>query len=94
MVHQQALSKKWKTDGNFCLKRAYKELDELKEALEQGKSPKEIALEIIDVIYFIAQVGQDKAKGVSLNETFLEKYEDNWIQKKKTEDEFGNEVRR
>lgn len=94
MVNDQAIKKKWKTEWKYCIGRARKELDELEEAIDLGKSPEEITLEAIDVIYFVVQVPKDKAPDQSLNRAFNKKYEDNWVQKKKTEDEHGKEVRR
>ncbi len=94
MVHAQAVKKGWKTEGKYCVKRAFKELNELKKAIDNGESEENIALEGIDVIYFIVQAIKDKAPNKSLNKAFMDKYEDNWVQKKKTEDEFGKEVRR
>lgn len=94
IVNHQAISKGWKTEGDYCLKRAYQELDELKEAVEQEKTKEEITSEIIDIIYFLVQVGLDKAEGISLTKAFLKKLEHNWTHKKKTEDAKGNEVRK
>ncbi len=94
MIHAQAIAKGWKTEGNFCVKRAFEEFNEFAEAIEQKKSPEEIASEAIDIFYFILQAVRDKAKNQSMNTAFLLKYEDNWVKKKKTEDEKGNVVRK
>ena len=92
-VHLQAISKKWKTSADYCIKRARQELDELEQAVNQNNKIN-VGLEVIDVLYFIVQVARAAAPEISLNNSYMKKFNDNWVNKKKTEDENGNEVLR
>lgn len=93
MVNNQAYKKKWNRETDYCLNRAYEEMDELKEALKDIDR-KAIQLEIIDIIYFLVQIAQSATPLMSLNQSFLDKYDDNWLKLKKTIDEKGNKVLR
>lgn len=94
MVHHQAVTKKWNTKSEYCLKRVFEELDELVISIAMREPKEKITLEGIDVIYFVIQAVLDAAPGQSLNDAFLVKYADNWIHQKKTIDEAGNPTKR
>lgn len=103
-INRQALTKGWKTDSKFCLKRLKQEVKELEIELNSFDSvlvtrflgsdtiKTRIALEAIDVIYFLLQIVKDVAPELSLNEIFEQKYDHNWKNKKKTEDKDGNVI--
>ena len=94
MIDNQAIKKKWKREALFCIKRLRDETDELEHAILDGRSEEAIAIEGVDCIYFLFQALSAKAPNIPLSVAFYKKYESNWSNLKKTEDEKGNVVRR
>lgn len=94
MIHNQAVLKQWQTKSEYMIERAYQELKELELAISGKKSSLDVAKEVIDVMYFIFQALYDVDHKQSLNEAFQIKYDENWINKKKTIDEKGRPVLR
>jgi len=94
MIDEQAIKKKWKRESLYCIKRLRQEADELEHAIIDGCSQEAIAIEGVDCMYFLFQVLSVKAPDIPLSVAFYKKYESNWLNLKKTEDEKGNVIRR
>ena len=94
MIDKQAIKKKWKRESLFCIERLREEVNELETAIKEGHTEEAIAIEGVDCMYFLFQVLSAKASKIPLSVAFYKKYESNWLNLKKTEDEFGNKVRR
>jgi len=94
MIDKQAIKKQWKREPLYCIKRAHEELDEMEKAIKNGLSPEEVSIEGVDVMYFLFQAISNSAPKIPLSVAFYKKYESNWLNLKKTEDENGKMVRR
>ena len=94
MIHNQAVIKGWNIKKEYMIKRAFVEMKEVEAAFNSGIESMECAKEIIDVCYFLFQALYDLDSQCSLNEAFSQKYNENWINKKKTIDDKGRSVRK
>ena len=84
LINGQAKAKGWNREKLECIRRAKIELEELEQAIKEKKSGMIVAVEGIDVLYFVLQAVRDHDHNVSIMKAFDKKYEANWTDKKKT----------
>jgi len=84
MIVNQAIKKGWNQQTVEMFNRLDGEEKELEIAINCDYKSDEIAFELVDCIYFLLQIAENKCPDVNLDEAFNEKYMANWVNKKKT----------
>ncbi len=93
MIVDQAKEKGWNNTDNWCFRKLQNEIAEFDEAIQQGKSPSEIAIEYIDIIYMLDQIlANHIPEDLDLEFTFLQKHSANQENAKKTFDDKTQQV--
>ncbi len=97
---KQAKEKGWNNTTEFLLfgkiegikSKLDEELEELKQAVIQKKSPEEIAEEGCDIMIVLLQILHNEASDQNLNFRMEKKIGENWITPKKTWDDSINKM--
>lgn len=84
IIAAMAKAKKFSDDPAWLQLGVFKEMGEVVQAIEHGKSQKKIAKEISDVVIFLFQVANKHCPDESLDNVVLEKIKHNMTTKKKT----------